>query len=136
MALMALILGVCVYLLYRMKVGLNYRWNWSVIPQYLFYFDSTADKWVPNLLMQGLFTTIRLSIWGTLLATLIGTVLGMFRTSRSLFRRLFGRTYVELIRNLHHKRGLSSILVTHNENVARFCQKTYFMDSGKLILKK
>jgi lipoprotein-releasing system ATP-binding protein len=47
-----------------------------------------------------------------------------------------GERILELIQALHHKRGLSSILVTHNENVARFCQKTYLMDSGKLILKK
>lgn len=47
-----------------------------------------------------------------------------------------GERILELIQTLHHKRGLSSILVTHNENVARFCQKTYLMESGKLILKK
>lgn len=46
-----------------------------------------------------------------------------------------GERILALIQDLHHKRGLSSILVTHNENVARFCQKTYLMESGKLILK-
>jgi lipoprotein-releasing system ATP-binding protein len=46
-----------------------------------------------------------------------------------------GERILELIQTLHHKRELSSILVTHNENVARFCQKTYLMESGKLILK-
>jgi polar amino acid transport system permease protein len=55
---------------------------------------------VPNLLMQGLFMTIRLSIWGTVIATIIGLVMGLFRVSQSLFRRLVGRTYVELVRNL------------------------------------
>ena len=48
--------GVLVYLGYRIEVGLEYHWNWSVIPQYLLRYDATAG-WVPNLLLQGLFTT-------------------------------------------------------------------------------
>ena len=98
--LILLLMGACLYLAYRIKSGLHYKWNWSIIPQYLFYFDTKAGKWIPNLLMQGLFTTIRLSIWGTLLATLLGTVFGLCRTASSLFKRLAGRSYVELIRNL------------------------------------
>lgn len=79
---------------------LHYHWEWGAIPQYLFRYDPQKEKWVANLLMQGLFTTIRLSIWGTFLATIIGTVMGLCRISSSLFRRLLARTYVELIRNL------------------------------------
>jgi polar amino acid transport system permease protein len=88
------------YIIYRITVGLHYRWDWGAIPQYLYRYDAERSEWVPNLLMQGLFTTIRLSIWGTILATIIGTVMGLCRISRSLFNRLIGRTYVELIRNL------------------------------------
>lgn len=98
--ILLLIAAAAVYVVHRIRTGLHYQWNWAVIGQYLFYFDESTRRWVPNLLMQGLFTTIRLSIWGTLLATLIGAVLGIFRTSGSLFKRLVGRTYVELIRNL------------------------------------
>lgn len=89
-----------VYVFYRVKTGLHYNWDWGVIPQYLFRFDEDGRRWVPNLLMQGLFTTIRLSIWGTVLATIFGVFMGLFRTSRSLFKRLIGGTYVELTRNL------------------------------------
>jgi len=39
-------------------------------------------------------------MWGTVLATIIGVVMGLCRASKSLFKRLIGRTYVELIRNL------------------------------------
>ncbi|UCG14447.1 MAG: amino acid ABC transporter permease [Deltaproteobacteria bacterium] len=95
-----LLVGAGLYLAYRMKVGLHYKWKWGVIPQYLFRFDQENNKWVANLLMQGLFTTIRLSVWATILATILGTVMGLFRVSQSLFKRLTGRTYVELIRNL------------------------------------
>ena len=89
----------CIYFSYRISAGLNYNWNWAAIPQFLFRYDSSRDIWVPNLLMQGLFTTIRLSIWGILLATLLGIIMGFCRTSNSLFKRLLGGTYVELIRN-------------------------------------
>jgi polar amino acid transport system permease protein len=94
------LLGVFAYIIYQVTVGLNYKWNWGMMPQYLFRYDSELGKWVPNLLMQGLFTTLRLSVWGTILATIFGTAMGLFRTSDSLFLRMVGRTYVELIRNL------------------------------------
>jgi polar amino acid transport system permease protein len=47
-----------------------------------------------------LYTTIRLSVWATLLAAIFGTIAGVLRTTRKLFNRLVGRTYVELIRNI------------------------------------
>jgi polar amino acid transport system permease protein len=88
------------YILYRVTAGLHYKWDWAAIPQYLCRYDTERNGWVPNLILQGLFTTIRLSVWGTILATIIGTVMGLCRISSSLFNRLIGRTYVELIRNL------------------------------------
>jgi polar amino acid transport system permease protein len=94
-----LLAGV-IYVLHRVKVGLHYNWDWGSIPQFLFRYDEESKEWVANILMQGLFTTIRLSVWSTLLATIIGTVMGLCRLSKSLFSRLIGRTYVELIRNL------------------------------------
>jgi polar amino acid transport system permease protein len=77
---------------------MHYNWNWGAIPQYLFRIDANGN-WKANLLMHGFFTTIRLSIWATLIASILGTVAGFFRISRSLFKRLLGRTFVELIRN-------------------------------------
>jgi polar amino acid transport system permease protein len=57
----ALILAAAVYLGYRIRVGLHYKWNWQAIPQYLYRYDQESGKWVANLIMQGLFTTLRLS---------------------------------------------------------------------------
>jgi len=96
----ALIVATGIYLVHKVSMGLSYRWNWGAIPQYFFRYNAAAGRWVPNILVEGFLTTIRLSIWTTLCATLIGTVMGMFRVSRSLFKRLVGGTYVELIRNL------------------------------------
>jgi polar amino acid transport system permease protein len=95
-----LLIAVGAYIAYRVRVGLNYHWNWGVIPQYLFRYDQEKNRWVMNLLMEGLKTTLALSVWSILLATIIGSVIGIFRTSSSLFKRLIGRTYVELIRNI------------------------------------
>ncbi|MBW1676265.1 MAG: amino acid ABC transporter permease, partial [Deltaproteobacteria bacterium] len=64
-----LIAGAAIYIVFRVKVGLNYQWNWAVIPQYLWRYDEESGKWVANLLMMGVFNTIRLSFWGTILAT-------------------------------------------------------------------
>ncbi len=88
------------WIFHRIWVDLSYRWHWAVIPQYLFRYDQVQGRWVPNLLIQGFLTTIKLSIWSTLFATLIGIIMALFRISRSLFRRMIGRTYVELIRNM------------------------------------
>ena len=99
----ALILAIAAALglfAYKVTVGLHYKWNWGVIPRYLFRYDAEQRRWLPNLLMQGFLTTIRLSVWSTVFATLFGTIAALLRLSPSLFRRLLGRTYVELIRNL------------------------------------
>ena len=94
-----IIIAFGVYVVYKVKVDLNYHWNWAAVPQYLFRYDEEADRWVMNLLMLGLKTTITLSLWSVILATIIGSVLGVFRISSDLFKRLLGGTYVEIIRN-------------------------------------
>jgi polar amino acid transport system permease protein len=95
--LIAVALG---YLGYRVEAGLEYRWNWQVIPQYLFRFDAESGSWVPNLLVQGLLTTIRLSFWSLLLALPIGLLAGLLRVSQHLFNRTAGGWYVNLFRNM------------------------------------
>lgn len=94
-----LLCGLFAYLGYRVHLGLEYRWNWQVIPQYLLRHDE-VDGWVPNLLLLGLLTTIRLSFWSLLLALPIGLAAGLMRTSLHLFNRLIGSSYVTLLRNL------------------------------------
>jgi lipoprotein-releasing system ATP-binding protein len=45
-----------------------------------------------------------------------------------------GEHILELLLELHDKRGLSSIIVTHNDKVARFCRRLYVMERGELKL--
>ena len=96
----ALLIAAVAYVWYRVDSVLEYRWDWAVIPHYLYRWDEEQQRWVANLLMQGLYTTIRLALWSIVLAALIGVVFGIMRTSRRLFPRLLSRVYVELIRNV------------------------------------
>ena len=97
---LAAVIVAIVYVLHRVDSVLEYKWNWSIIPNYLYRWDEEQQRWVANLLMLGLYTTIRLAVWGIVFAALIGVVFGIMRTSRRLFPRLVSRTYVELIRNI------------------------------------
>ena len=81
-----------------MNSVLNYRWNWAPIPNYLLRWDAERG-WVANLLLQGLANTLRLSIWGMILASLFGALIGIARTSTLLLPRLLGSVYVETMRN-------------------------------------
>ena len=100
LAIFAMIVAAVVYVWYRVDSVLEYRWDWSIIPHYLYRWDEEERRWVANLLMQGLYTTIRLALWSIVLAAIIGVVFGIMRTSRRLFPRMLSRVYVELIRNI------------------------------------
>ena len=93
------LIAAIIYVSHRLVAGLQYEWRWELIPQYLIRYDETQNHWVLNTLTRGFLNTIRLSVWGPLLATLIGVTLGLTRISRRPFRRMLGATYVELIRN-------------------------------------
>jgi len=43
-----------------------------------------------------------------------------------------GEAVLRLLLDLHEKRGLASVLVTHNEKVSALCRKTYLLERGAL----
>ncbi len=88
------------YLSWRTGAVFQYKWNWSGIWPFIVRFDEGSGRWVTNLLVDGLLTTLRLAIWGILLAAVIGTLMGLARTSQRLFFRLTGGAYVMLVRNI------------------------------------
>jgi polar amino acid transport system permease protein len=94
------LLLMCLFFVYRVKVGLTYNWAWEAIPQFIFRFDTEKSEWVSGILMTGFYTTIRLSFWGIILATIFGVITGIAKTSRILFLRWLATTYVETMRNL------------------------------------
>ncbi|WP_338666728.1 amino acid ABC transporter permease [Pseudodesulfovibrio methanolicus] len=98
-AILAALAGAFGYIIFEAATGLNYHWNWAVIPQFLVRFDAKSGSWAPGLLTLGLFTTIRLSVWSGILAVILGVFIGLLRVSPSLFKRQVGAVYVGLIRN-------------------------------------
>lgn len=100
----ALILGVLAALLawvcWRVNSVFHYRWDWSTVWPFLVRIDPATGQWAPNLLLQGLATTVRLTLWGMLLAVLIGTVMGWARAQPRLLWRLISGSYVMTIRNI------------------------------------
>ena len=94
------VLAFAAFVAMRVGTALNYSWDWSGIGAYIVRFDREEGRWVPNLLLLGFLTTVRMVIWGSLLAAAIGLVFGLFRVSASLFQRLLGWAFVEFIRNL------------------------------------
>jgi polar amino acid transport system permease protein len=98
--LLGVLIFILAYIVHRIDTVLVYHWNWPRVLGYLAYIDEKTGHLVPNLLLSGLATTIRLSFWGTILASLIGMIMGYWRTCDTLALRLISRIYVECIRNI------------------------------------
>ncbi|MEK9925920.1 MAG: ABC transporter permease subunit, partial [Alphaproteobacteria bacterium] len=92
--------AVIAYAVYRVSDVLVYNWNWSRVLNFVIYFDEEKSRYVPNLLLEGIATTLRLAFWATLVAATIGLVMGYMRTSKNLAMRMISRCYVELVRNI------------------------------------
>ena len=88
------------YATYRVNDVLVYQWNWERVLGFMFKFDQDTQSWVSNLFLQGLATTLRLAVWATIFATIVGIVMGYWRTCNNLTLRIISRCYVELIRNI------------------------------------
>ncbi|MCV2866362.1 amino acid ABC transporter permease [Defluviimonas sp. WL0075] len=99
-ALFAGVAALLLYAGYRVNDVLVYNWSWSRVINFIIRYDETSGAYVANLLLFGLATTLRLAVWATILASIIGVVMGYWRTSENLTLRILSRGYVELIRNL------------------------------------
>lgn len=85
---------------YRIEGTLNYRWRWEIIPNYILRWHTEKEQWVPNLLLQGFITTIRISLYSSVLALVLGVLLGIARCTDNLAIRMLARTYLEVLRNI------------------------------------
>ena len=95
LALLALLAAGFFYIAWKVEAPGGKAREWGVLWQYLL-----RDDGRPGLLLQGVFTTIRLTCWSAVIALFLGAWAGLARTSPSLYLRLVGGTYVELCRNL------------------------------------
>jgi polar amino acid transport system permease protein len=98
--LLACVLGAGTYFVWRTQTVLYYKWDWSTVWPWIIRIDPNTGGWVPNAILLGLATTLRLAIWGIVLAAVIGAVMGWARTSKRLLPRLISTSYVMLIRNI------------------------------------
>jgi polar amino acid transport system permease protein len=98
--LAALVVTALAYFIWRTNAVLSYRWNWGTVWPWVARYDPQAGGWLAGPILQGLATTIRLAVFGLVLATLIGLLFGVMRTSRRLLPRMIATSYVMLIRNI------------------------------------
>lgn len=100
LVLVMLLLAAALWVWWRVETRLVYDWNWGIIPGYFLFVDEETGRWQSNLLLQGLVTTLRMTLWASLLALVIGTLLAVARISTWPSLRWLSRTYVELVRNI------------------------------------
>ena len=98
--ILVVLTGIISYVGIRIDGALNYDWRWELIPDYIVRYREDRQEWFANLLLQGLFATIRISIYASVLALVFGTLLGVARCSDNLAIQLLARTYLELLRNI------------------------------------
>jgi len=99
-AALSLVIAAISFFLSRMGSVLAYEWNWAAIPKYFVFRDPETGSLVPNILVQGFFTTVKLSVWSTVLAFFMGTLSGIMGAKGDGFQRFVSRTYVEIVRNI------------------------------------
>ena len=98
--LAVIVIALAVTIVARINGTLNYDWRWENIPNYIFRYKESEQRWVANFLMLGLVSTIRISIYASILALILGIILGIARCSVNLTVRMLARTYLEFLRNV------------------------------------
>jgi len=99
-ALILAVIAAGAYAWLRVSDVLVYKWDWNFLPGVLFRRDESSGWLEPNLLLEGLLTTIRLAFWSMVIAFVLGLVLGVMATMRRLLPRLVAFGYVGVIRNV------------------------------------
>ncbi|UQZ91068.1 amino acid ABC transporter permease [Deltaproteobacteria bacterium Smac51] len=97
-AALILIIGVMIWMGWRVLIHFNYPWDWSVIPQFIV--SNYGGSLKLGTLGLGLLMTLKLSLWASALGLFFGLLLALARLSRSLYLRLISRTAVEVCRNI------------------------------------
>ncbi|WP_256384618.1 amino acid ABC transporter permease [Photobacterium toruni] len=85
------------WLVYRSSIGIHYNWHWRQAFQLIF--TSSRDGGMPYF-MQGIISTIRVSIWGMIFAATFGLLLALANLSSFKIMRLISNSYIQLLRNI------------------------------------
>lgn len=100
MAVVLIVIAAISVFFSRMGSLLDYHWQWEVIPNYFIFKDPITGAFRANMLLIGFMTTIRLSVWATVLGFLLGTLSGIMGAKGSFSQRFVSQLYVETIRNI------------------------------------
>ncbi|MCP4719586.1 MAG: amino acid ABC transporter permease, partial [Desulfobacteraceae bacterium] len=100
MAVVLILIAAISFFFSRMGSLLDYKWEWELIPGYFLFKDPATGTFRANMLLAGFFTTIRLSIWATVLGFILGTISGVMGAKGSFSQRFVSRLYVETVRNI------------------------------------
>ncbi|HRJ69795.1 MAG TPA: amino acid ABC transporter permease [Beijerinckiaceae bacterium] len=98
--LAGLVAAFIAYFVWRTNSVLHYRWNWGSVWPWVIRYDAQTETWIPGAILGGLATTLRLAVFGLVLAAIIGVVMGFMRVSKRLLPRMISTSYVMLIRNI------------------------------------
>lgn len=104
-ALLALGAGAGGLALWLAGRSLDHDWDWGPVLGSFARFDAARGGLVPGVLLEGLRTTLALSVFSMLVALLLGTFVGVLGARAQggppprLFRRLCAGSFVELLRN-------------------------------------
>jgi polar amino acid transport system permease protein len=88
---------VATWLYYRASIGVHYQWRWA--DAFELIFTPRSDGSLPYF-FQGLLSTVRLSVWGMVLALTLGVALGVARQSNVMLLRVPANAFVQLVRNI------------------------------------
>ncbi|MEX0332873.1 MAG: amino acid ABC transporter permease, partial [Vibrio tubiashii] len=91
--LLLMLAGLSYWIYDRSSVGINYTWRWQ--EAFSLLFTPRADGSLPYF-FQGLISTLRLSIWGMVLALSLGTALGVARHSKITLFAVPANMFVQL----------------------------------------
>jgi glutamate/aspartate transport system permease protein len=75
---------------------MNYNWNWGIFLEKIKGGDETYLSW----LISGLGWTLAVAITAWIIAFVIGSIMGTFRTVPNKWLRMLGNCWVELFRNI------------------------------------
>ncbi|PID63945.1 MAG: polar amino acid ABC transporter permease [Gammaproteobacteria bacterium] len=96
-ALFAVLVALLAFGIYLGAQSMGYNWQWYRLPRYFLRVVDGEIIWGP--LVKGLIMTLRITLWGVLLAMLIGLATALLRLSRSWIGNLVATLYLELVRN-------------------------------------
>ena len=75
-----------------------YKWNWPALGEFI-VLQSPDGNWKPGLLLQGLFTTIRVGFWTFLVSFFLGLMFGIYAVKKSFLKSLPYQFFINLVRN-------------------------------------